>query len=356
MRSLLDNLRLEDEIISTWKGNLTPLVSISCITYNHVAYIAEALRGFLIQVTDFPFEILIHDDASIDGTASILRDYAARYPKLIKVIFQSENQYSKGGTKVDFEFNFPRVQGEFIAQCEGDDFWFDPHKLQKQIDFLRVHPSYSLCGHLTEVIDQDGRGQTPPRVMGALLPVDFSIRHVLANMDMHINSVCFRRSCWTNYLRTDPGYTKLQRAVGSDDALMWIVLAQGKGHCLKVSMSKYRVHEGGVWSSMTALHRQLARLQLRVLALGFIGAWLWPRQLWIIVNNATELVYVTCTTCVRARSLAPVGQVIALNRRMSALPPHLLFLVCSLGLTMLPLRIWQIVRVSARKIRTARDG
>jgi len=106
-------------------------------------YIKDALEGFLIQKTDFPFEILINDDASTDSTADIIREYEAQYPNLIKPIYQTENQYSQG-KKPNQEFNFPRAIGKYIALCEGDDYWTDPLKLQKQLDFLEENPEYGL--------------------------------------------------------------------------------------------------------------------------------------------------------------------------------------------------------------------
>jgi len=126
--------------------NVRPTVSICCITYNHAPYIRSALDGFLMQETDFAYEILIHDDASTDGTADIIREYTARYPDIIKPILREENQYSKGISNISI-FNFPRARGEFIAMCEGDDYWTDPHKLQKQVDYLRAHPDCALCFH-----------------------------------------------------------------------------------------------------------------------------------------------------------------------------------------------------------------
>jgi glycosyltransferase involved in cell wall biosynthesis len=92
-----------------------PIVSISCITYNHAPFIRECLEGFLMQKTNFSFEILIHDDASTDGTKDIIEEYAAKYPELIFPIYQSENQYSKGVRGMMANFNFPRSRGKYIA-------------------------------------------------------------------------------------------------------------------------------------------------------------------------------------------------------------------------------------------------
>jgi len=104
------------------------VVSISCITYNHAPYIRQCLDGFVMQKTTFPFEILIHDDASTYGTPDIIREYEAKYPGLIKPIYQTENQHSKG-VKISQTFNWPRARGKDIALCEGDDYWTDPYKL-----------------------------------------------------------------------------------------------------------------------------------------------------------------------------------------------------------------------------------
>jgi glycosyltransferase involved in cell wall biosynthesis len=115
-----------------------PLVSISCITYNHAKYIRDALKGFLIQKTTFPIEILIHDDASTDGTTEIIKEYEKKYPDIIKPMYETENQWNKG-KKGSAVFNFPRAEGKYIALCEGDDYWTDPYKLQKQVDFLEAN-------------------------------------------------------------------------------------------------------------------------------------------------------------------------------------------------------------------------
>ena len=120
-----------------------PLVSICCLTYNHEKYLRDCLEGFMSQKTDFPFEVLIHDDASTDHTADIIREYEAKYPEVIKPIYQTENQHSKG-VRISATYNYPRAQGEYIAICEGDDFWNSPDKLQKQIDVFRSRPELAM--------------------------------------------------------------------------------------------------------------------------------------------------------------------------------------------------------------------
>lgn len=132
------------------------LVSICCITYNHQSYIKESIEGFLMQKTNFSFEIIIHDDASTDRTPEIIKDYEKKHPDLIKPIYQTENQYSKG--REVFSFTLEKARGKYIAICEGDDYWTVPYKLQKQVDFLEAHPEYSACYHHVDVLDMtDGK-------------------------------------------------------------------------------------------------------------------------------------------------------------------------------------------------------
>ena len=133
----------QEQIMQNWNGEI-PLVSISCITYNHEPYIVQALDGFLMQKTRFPFEVLVHDDASTDRTADIIREYEKKFPEIIKPLYEEENQWIKG-RRGSAEFNFPRAKGKYIALCEGDDYWIDENKLQMQVDFLEKNPEYGMC-------------------------------------------------------------------------------------------------------------------------------------------------------------------------------------------------------------------
>lgn len=116
------------------------MASINCVTYNHAGYIRKALDSFLMQETDFQFEILVHDDASTDGTSDIIREYAKRFPDRIFPLIQEENQYSQGIDNISGAFNFPRARGKYIFMCDGDDYFLSPHKLERQVNYMEAHP------------------------------------------------------------------------------------------------------------------------------------------------------------------------------------------------------------------------
>lgn len=126
------------------------LVSVCCITYNQVFYIRQCLDGFLMQKTNFKFEVIIHDDCSTDGTTDVIREYVEKYPDLIKPIFQERNQYQNGCKRILATFVYPKAQGKYIALCEGDDYWIDPLKLQKQVDFMENNQNCSLVYNRTK--------------------------------------------------------------------------------------------------------------------------------------------------------------------------------------------------------------
>ncbi len=137
--------RTEEEIMKNWSKQEKSIVTVCCITYNQERYIDGAIKSFLMQETDFPFEIIIHDDASTDNTANIVKSYAEKYPQIIKAIFQKENQYSQG-KKILITLS-EIAQGDYIAICEGDDYWIDPQKLQIQVSKMKEYPECHISFH-----------------------------------------------------------------------------------------------------------------------------------------------------------------------------------------------------------------
>ena len=137
------------------------MVSIRCAAFNQVKYIAQCLDGFVMQQTTFPFEAIIHDDASTDGTTEIIREYAKKYPDVIKPVYEQENLWSKHDGSITKAL-YKNLRGKYIAICDGDDCWTDPLKLQKQVDFLESHPDFTMVHTGFNYIGKDGETlQTP---------------------------------------------------------------------------------------------------------------------------------------------------------------------------------------------------
>ena len=230
------------------KEVVSPLVSIICNTYNHVNYIRQCLDGFLMQETNFPIEILVHDDASTDGTADIVREYEDKYPDLIKPIYQTENQYSKG-VKVSLKYQYARAKGKYIALCEGDDYWTDPLKLQKQVEFLENNTEYIICSHKYQYYYENNRrfGLVAPTVFSG---GTFDLEYFILNVDWVVQplSLLFRQSevDWNEYARYKHS---------KDSTLAYFLLKKGKGYLLEDVMGVYRLHSGGVWSSVSRVEQ-----------------------------------------------------------------------------------------------------
>ena len=123
------------------------IVSIRCTVYNHELYLRDCLEGFVMQKTSFRFEAIVHDDASTDRSAAIIKEYAEKYPDIIKPIYETENQYSKHDGSLG-RIMTEACRGKYIAFCEGDDYWIDPLKLQKQVDFLEYNTDYLSLIHI----------------------------------------------------------------------------------------------------------------------------------------------------------------------------------------------------------------
>lgn len=138
-------LKTEAQILARWTILSPPLVSVICITYNQAPYLADAIDGFLSQETEFPFEIILHDDASTDGTADIIMRYARQYPTIIKPILQTENQLSQEINTLLAAISY--AQGKYLAMCDGDDYWIDSQKLQLQIEAMQKNPTCHISCH-----------------------------------------------------------------------------------------------------------------------------------------------------------------------------------------------------------------
>ena len=146
------------------RDNERPMVSVCCMAYNQAHLIRDALDAFLMQKTSFNFEILVSDDASTDGTTEILREYERRHPGIVKPIIHQENQYRKTG-EYPLIHLYRAAKGKYIAECDGDDYWTDPKKLQKQVDFLEANPDYAMCHHPYDIHNKVRQGSETATVV-----------------------------------------------------------------------------------------------------------------------------------------------------------------------------------------------
>ncbi|MBO5720505.1 MAG: glycosyltransferase [Bacteroidales bacterium] len=218
----------------------TPLVSVCTLAYNHAPYIRECLDGILMQKTNFAFELLIHDDASTDGTADIIREYEAKYPDIIKPIYQTENQYSKG-VRVSLTYQYPRAKGKYIALCEGDDYWTDPLKLQKQVDFMEANEEYSLCFHACDIKFEDDIQER--QLYRKWENRDYNSIEIIKEWTIPTASIVFRK------LFIDNKYKKIaidKNFIYGDIILFLHLASKGKARCFNECRSVYRRNGGGV--------------------------------------------------------------------------------------------------------------
>lgn len=237
--------RTEQDLMATWGNERSPVLSIICLAYNHAAFIRETLDGFVRQETTFPFEVIVHDDASTDSTADIIRAYAARYPNLIKPIYQRENQYRLG---VPFSTRlFAQARGRYIAYCEGDDYWTDPRKLQIQVDFLEKHPDYVMTYHDAFMFNSQGTVRSPH--LTGKYRKDATALQLKQARPVSTLTVCFR-----NRVHELPPEL---HGVEVLDICWWSLLgAYGKGKFIEeIKPAAYRVHEGGIFSMRTSKQR-----------------------------------------------------------------------------------------------------
>jgi len=274
------------------------LVSINCITFNHEKYIAKAIEGFLSQKVKFQYEILIHDDASTDKTAEIVREYEKKYPEIIKSIYQVENQYSKG-IKASL-INEKRASGKYIAICEGDDYWIDPHKLQKQVDYMEANPNCTLCFHNAEIINDNGINFNMRLISDKIKSRVFTAGE-LANLGfIPTASKLYRRSAFEN----PPDWYR--KSIVGDYPNQLIVASHGYAYYIDNVMSVYR--SGSFGSSTDRFNKKTVEEKIKYV-MGFIE----------ILNNFNEFSNYRYSTHVEQAIIAREVQIIEWNKDLKKL-------------------------------------
>ncbi len=228
-------------------------VSVFCIAFNHHKYLRRCLDSMVGQKTNFSYEIIIHDDASTDGTQDIIREYAEKYPDLIIPILQEENQYSQKKDIVK-DFLFPAASGKYIVECEGDDFWCDENKLQLQLDALENHPECVLCVHDTGTVDADGNKQDlyfpMARLEHEIIPTEEFMDLMLDEntWPFHLSAFMVSADLFHEYMEyKTTGFPSKFFRVG-DLPLYLFFAMKGSTFYIKRMMSVYTMESGGFMS------------------------------------------------------------------------------------------------------------
>ena len=229
----------------------SPKVSVFMMTYNHAPYIAQALDSALAQQTNFPFEIIIGEDCSTDGTRAIVTDYVQRYPVRIRALLHETNV----GASRNQVHVLEACTGEYIALLEGDDFWIDPHKLQKQVDFLDGNPDYAISAHNVTIVGGDGQPTATKKQYYAEAPFDTYTLEELSKSNVLPTASCVYR----NHFTAGPAPTGVpewlnQSKIG-DFCLHMLTARFGKIKYFHEAMGAYRVHHGGIWSVQNEVMR-----------------------------------------------------------------------------------------------------
>ena len=228
-------------------GN-TITVTIICFAYNHEKYIRRCLDGFVNQKTDFSFEVLVHDDASTDNTTDIIREYEHKYSGIIRPYYQKENVFSKQIPIVK-SFLSSQIRGKYIALCEGDDYWCDEHKLEKQVKIMESHPDCHFCVHRVKNIKEDGSdiGTFYPQhpIEQQIIPPDKMVKYAL-EYEFHTTSYFIRSIDYLSFNNTPPIFRQV--APVGDTPLMLFLATLGNTYYLDEIMSCYRNNAIESWS------------------------------------------------------------------------------------------------------------
>ena len=219
------------------------VVSVLCITFNHENYIRETLEGFLMQKTNFAFEVLIHEDASTDRTADIIREYETKYPNIFRVIYETENQYNKG-IEYCHDLLAPMARGKYIALCEGDDAWIDDKKLQLQVDYMEEHPECSLVTHKAYLqYPRDWSGKRDARAMGYEEEGVVPFEKLYTSWSVATSTFMFRKEIYM------PMPEFFRKAPTGDEPLKFYLTSKGTVYYFDRVMSVYNRMSEGSWSA-----------------------------------------------------------------------------------------------------------
>lgn len=226
------------------------MVSVYCAVYNHEKYLKQCLDGFVMQKTTFPFEVIVHDDASTDASPEIIREYVRKYPHIFHPIYQKENQYSQH-VPIFEKYVLPIIRGKYCAVCEGDDYWYDEHKLQLQYEAMEKHPECHFCVHkVKQVTDkgEDSGGFYPSfAIESGIISRDHFLTYAIKSYPFQTSSYFRRMEDIRNLVMNKPDFYKA--AIVGDKPAMLYYGSLGDTYYIDKTLSCYRVCSDGSWSA-----------------------------------------------------------------------------------------------------------
>lgn len=271
-----------------------PTVSVICLTYNQEEYVRDCLEGFLSQQTDFPYEVLVYDDASTDSTPEIIKEYAAQFPSIIKPTLYKVNNYSQGLGFVGLYTGIKEAKGKYVAYCEGDDYWTDPFKLQKQVSFLDANPQYAICAHETRIRD-DGNRKNDGQLFsdfnnGSFVTMNketYTFDDALAGNIFHVSSMMYRNQniCLPSWIT---------RISACDMVLFKMLARAGDIHVMRDIMSVYRSHSCSLTNSFKEYSSVINFYELSIKVLRLLNRY-WDREYQAKIYPIISRYYIECS-------------------------------------------------------------
>lgn len=230
------------------------LVAIHCLVYNHEPYLRDCFEGFVMQKTSFRFVAIVHEDCSTDHSADIIREYEAKYPDIFRPIYETENQYSKPDGSLGRIMNaaIDATGAKYIAMCEGDDYWTDPYKLQKQVDFLEIHPEYVACGHRFVEYYEDTKQFSKSDhwtkvIMDDMLGIELNkVNYFQIGLLPQILTTVYRKAI----LEEQSPFRRINTRSQYDQTMYYALVQEAPIWIMNEQMGVYRRHSGGIATSI----------------------------------------------------------------------------------------------------------
>jgi len=261
LKTFEERFLMQQEYLGNEKpvNKITPLVSVCVATYQHAGFISQCLESILGQKTNFPVEIIVGEDGSTDGTGQLCKNLAEKFQDRIRLFLRDRSlsqYYETGRTILRFnsKWNYMSARGKYLAICEGDDYWTDPFKLQKQVDFLEANPGYIMTYHDAKVIGTEGNVIAESKIPDYQRK-DYSEQEIIyGNIFISTQSLCFR-----NVISSFP--EELFKVINGDNFLFSLLGWHGRGKYMHdVEPAAYRVHPGGIWSMLTEQDKRITSI------------------------------------------------------------------------------------------------